>query len=299
MKVPLRFLHANRYQLCGAVHEGETWTERTFKHLALLNLNRASAITALWTLTLCYLPGVIAAYLQLIRGTKYSRFPSWLDTWLKMRKQLGLSMLFLAAIHTCLGLAVWSSRYDGLVWEKPLVLSANVMVNATTFVTKNVTVHDSLMSLQGELFLTFGMLSMFITCILGVSSLPSVGATLTWREFTFIQSKLGWMALLTGTIHDGLLGWGFSPKDYLVCSLPSGAQYALHFPLLTIVLKLPLLLPCVDNALMKIRRGHDRKKKSNVSPNNSQPLDMTRRQRDHGLRFVQPYGTSRMYANNA
>ncbi|MPC39563.1 Metalloreductase STEAP2 [Portunus trituberculatus] len=65
---------------------------------------------------------------------------------------------------------------------------------------------------------------MFITFIVGVSSLPSVGATLTWREFNFIQSKLGWVALLTAVMHDGLLGWGFSADDYAVCSLPSGAQ---------------------------------------------------------------------------
>lgn len=69
-----------------------------------------------------------------------------------------------------------------------------------------------------------GTLSMFITCLLGVSSLPSVGATLSWREFTFIQSKLGWLALLTATVHDGLLGWGFHTSHYDVCSLPSGAQ---------------------------------------------------------------------------
>lgn len=44
-------------------------------------------------------PGLLAAYIQLWRGTKYSRFPKWLDDWLKMRKQLGLIMLGLAGIH--------------------------------------------------------------------------------------------------------------------------------------------------------------------------------------------------------
>lgn len=43
--------------------------------------------------------GLIAAYIQLWRGTKYSRFPNWLDDWLKMRKQLGLLMLGMAAVH--------------------------------------------------------------------------------------------------------------------------------------------------------------------------------------------------------
>ena len=54
------------------------------------------------TLALCYLPGVLAGWLQIIRGTKYSRFPAWLDNWLKMRKQLGLLMFFAASIHVCM-----------------------------------------------------------------------------------------------------------------------------------------------------------------------------------------------------
>ena len=36
------------------------------------------------------------------RGTKYSNFPAWLDSWLRMRKQLGLLMLFSASVHACL-----------------------------------------------------------------------------------------------------------------------------------------------------------------------------------------------------
>ena len=45
--------------------------------------------------------GVLAAYLQLARGTKYSQFPRWLDAWLRMRKHLGLLMLLSASIHGC------------------------------------------------------------------------------------------------------------------------------------------------------------------------------------------------------
>ena len=62
-------------------------------------LNKALSVHAVQMLTTCYFPGVIAAYIQLFRGTKYSRFPNWLDKWLKMRKQLGLLMLFSACLH--------------------------------------------------------------------------------------------------------------------------------------------------------------------------------------------------------
>ena len=67
--------------------------------LPTTNVNRALACQALNMLAICYMPGCIAAYIQLIRGTKYSRFPNFLDKWLKMRKYLGLLMLFSASMH--------------------------------------------------------------------------------------------------------------------------------------------------------------------------------------------------------
>ena len=37
------------------------------------NMNKTLAVHALVSLALCYLPGVIAAWVQIFRGTKYSR----------------------------------------------------------------------------------------------------------------------------------------------------------------------------------------------------------------------------------
>ncbi|KAK5606950.1 Metalloreductase steap4 [Crenichthys baileyi] len=61
--------------------------------------NKVFPIVSLILLSLCYLPGVIAAFLQLYRGTKYKRFPDWLDRWMLCRKQLGLIALALASLH--------------------------------------------------------------------------------------------------------------------------------------------------------------------------------------------------------
>ena len=111
------------------------------------NTNKALAVHALTTLALCYLPGVLAGWLQIYRGTKYSRFPAWLDNWLKMRKQLGLLMLFAASIHVshpvilfllqysvllqaCLSVAYMSPTYQGLVYGNPVEASAHVMEGA-------------------------------------------------------------------------------------------------------------------------------------------------------------------------
>uniref|UniRef100_A0A3Q3ANG0 STEAP family member 4 n=1 Tax=Kryptolebias marmoratus TaxID=37003 RepID=A0A3Q3ANG0_KRYMA len=61
--------------------------------------NKVFPIVALIMLSLCYLPGAIAAFLQLYRGTKYSRFPNWLDRWMVSRKQMGLVALGFAFLH--------------------------------------------------------------------------------------------------------------------------------------------------------------------------------------------------------
>lgn len=61
---------------------------------------------ALVMLSLVYLPGVIAAFLQLRRGTKYNRFPNWLDHWLTRRKQFGLCSFLCAALHAIYSLCL-------------------------------------------------------------------------------------------------------------------------------------------------------------------------------------------------
>ena len=69
--------------------------------IGLYEANRIIAWTMFWVLGLVYLPGVLAGFIQIFRGSKYSQFPTWLDAWLKCRKQLGLICLLMASIHAC------------------------------------------------------------------------------------------------------------------------------------------------------------------------------------------------------
>ena len=95
--------------------------------------------------------GNFAAYLQLLRGTKYSQFPEMLDSWLKMRKQLGILMLLSASIHGCYYCLMYTgTRHEG--W-------------------------------QSQIYLGAGVIAYFTAVILGITSLPSVSTSLTWREF--------------------------------------------------------------------------------------------------------------------
>ena len=75
------------------------WHWGRFETIPVTTVNSTLAVHAITLLALCYLPGCIGAWIQIFRGTKYSRFPNWLDKWLKMRKQLGLLMLFSASLH--------------------------------------------------------------------------------------------------------------------------------------------------------------------------------------------------------
>ena len=43
--------------------------------------------------------------------------------------------------------------------------------------------------------------------ILGITSLPSVTNVLTWKEFAFVQSKLGWLCLIFGCAHTLFFSW--------------------------------------------------------------------------------------------
>lgn len=79
--------------------------DRTFR-LPISIPNRVFPIAALTLLALVYLPGVIAAILQLYRGTKYRRFPDWLDHWMLCRKQLGLIALGFAFLHVLYTLVI-------------------------------------------------------------------------------------------------------------------------------------------------------------------------------------------------
>lgn len=68
--------------------------------------NKVCPVLALVLLGLVYLPGVLAAILQLWRGTKYRRFPGWLDRWMLCRKQLGLVALAFASVHVLYTLVI-------------------------------------------------------------------------------------------------------------------------------------------------------------------------------------------------
>lgn len=74
----------------------------------------------------------------------------------------------------------------------------------------------------------------------------------------FLQSTLGYIALLIATFHGLLFGWkrAFEEEAYRFY-LPPSFVVALALPVFVILCKLLMLLPCVACKLHQIRRGLD------------------------------------------
>lgn len=221
-----------------------------FYKLPVSVMNTTLPCVAYVLLSLVYLPGVLAAALQLKRGTKYSRFPDWLDHWLQHRKQIGLLSFFCASLHAvysfCLPLRR-SHRYDLI----------NTAVKQVLANKSNLWNEEEVWRM--EIYLSLGILALGMLSLLAVTSLPSIASSLNWREFSFVQSNLGFVALLLSTLHTLTYGWtrAFEESRYKFY-LPPTFTLTLLVPCVVIVTKGLFLLPCLSRRLSKIRRGWEK-----------------------------------------
>ncbi|KAG5849939.1 hypothetical protein ANANG_G00077020 [Anguilla anguilla] len=161
-------------------------------------VNKTLPVVSITLLALVYLAGLLAAAHQLHYGTKYRRFPRWLEDWLQCRKQFGLLSFFFAGVHVLYSLCL------------PLRRSERYLVLNTAFQQVRADVESSWNEEEVwrvEMYLSFGIMSLGLLSLLAVTSIPSVNSALNWREFSFIQSTLGYIALLIGTFHTLLFGW--------------------------------------------------------------------------------------------
>ncbi|XP_029444684.1 metalloreductase STEAP4-like [Rhinatrema bivittatum] len=213
--------------------------------------NRVFPIVSLILLALVYLPGIIASILQLYRGTKYSRFPDWLDQWMLCRKQLGLVALAYAFLHVLYTL-VMPIRYYIKWWASNYVISQ---------IKNNITYpFETSYGWRSDSYVALGMLGFFFYMLLGITSLPSVSNAVNWREFRFVQSKLGYLTLILCTGHTLIYGGErFIYNDYFYkWYLPPAFVLSLIVPCIVLVLKFIFIMPCVDRTITRIRQGWER-----------------------------------------
>ncbi|NXX90135.1 STEA4 Metalloreductase, partial [Centropus bengalensis] len=212
--------------------------------------NRICPALALILLALVYLPGVLAAILQLYRGTKYRRFPDWLDKWMLCRKQLGLVALAFASLHVLYTLVIPIRSF--VRWR----ISSSILSQALKNETQPLNTTYSWLS---DSYLALGILGFFLFVLLGITSLPSVSNNVNWREFRFVQSKLGYVTLILCTAHTLVYGGNrfLSPSSYR-WYLPNVYMLSLIIPCIVLVVKFVLVFPCLDKPLTRIRQGWER-----------------------------------------
>ncbi|XP_068611063.1 metalloreductase STEAP4-like [Brachionichthys hirsutus] len=227
----------------------EMGEDKSFRIMVTL-ANKVFPIVSLIMLSLCYLPGIIAAFIQLYRGTKYRRFPDWLDRWMLCRKQIGLLALGFGALHVLYSLIIPIRYY---VRHR---IAASMILKFKENITSEL---DTTVAWRSDSFYAMGILGFVLFLLLGITSLPSVSNALSWREFSFVQSKLGYLTLFFCTFHTYLYGWSrfLYPSIYRWYT-PPGYMISLVVPTLVIILKLLIVLPCVDRSLTRIRRGWER-----------------------------------------
>ncbi|XP_030612584.1 metalloreductase STEAP2 [Archocentrus centrarchus] len=231
------------------IHPYVKYKQSDFYKIPIEIVNRTLPTVAITLLALVYLAGQLAAAHQLYYGTKYRHFPHWLEGWLQSRKQLGLLSFFLAAIHVLYSVCLPLRRSERYL----LLNTAYQQVHSNMENTWN---EEEVWRV--EMYVSFGIMSLGLLSLLALTSIPSVHSTLSWREFSFIQSTLGYIALLIATLHGLLFGWkrAFEEEAYRFY-LPPSFVVALALPVCVIMGKVLMLLPCVSRKLHQIHRGQE------------------------------------------
>ncbi|RUS74254.1 hypothetical protein EGW08_017992 [Elysia chlorotica] len=217
--------------------------------------NKPVCMTAITLMALTYLPGHLASILQVYYGTKHRRFPQFLDTWLKSRKQLGLVSFILVALHAVMSVLIMSSAYfGGWFHKRTLTLPANLTLESRV----TLGLSQEVMTWRGEVILMLGILGLLLMTLVAVTSIRSVGDSLNWGEWRAVQSRLGHVVLVVSVAHVTVKGaeywWrlGF-PKVFR-----SAAFMSVLIPYLVLALKLAFSLPPLAGYLRNIRRGWER-----------------------------------------
>jgi predicted dinucleotide-binding enzyme len=148
----------------------------------LSHVNKVLGFTSLQLLAYVYLPSVFAAFYQLYYGTKYQRFPKYLDLWLKARKQIGLWAFLIASFHALFSIFIITPQYKKS-WFKSF--------NSSFYVPPQMTV-------IGEFDMILGVIAYFIMVLVAISSINSISKSLNWKEWNFVQTKLGIACLTSG-----------------------------------------------------------------------------------------------------
>ncbi|KAF7241942.1 Metalloreductase STEAP3 [Varanus komodoensis] len=244
------FLCFYTYNFIRQVLHPYIWDKKNkFYKMPVEVINTTLPCVAYVMLSLVYLPGVLAAIFQLYHCTKYRRFPDWLDQWLQHRKQIGLLSFYCAALHAAYSFCLPMRQSQRYLLLNEAVKQMEKKTDA--WVEEEVW--------RKEIYISLGIMALGLLSLLAITSLPSISNSLTWREFSFIQSTLGFVALVISTLHTLTYGWtrAFDENQYKFY-LPPTFTLTLLVPCAIILAKLFFCLPCMSQRLRRIRNGWEK-----------------------------------------
>lgn len=167
-----------------------------------------------------FLPGSVAAVVQLGRGTAARPFPRWLASWLGARKQLGLLGFWFGLLHSFAAAANGFPRRTATFTPLP----------------------------DHYRYWAAGVVALGLYWVLASASTGGTAAALSWAEFRFLFSWLGLATVGVTLLHVGVLVRFYSQHDdanpaqtvfltFGVLGLAGVAMLALKLPPLSLAVR--------------------------------------------------------------
>jgi predicted dinucleotide-binding enzyme len=216
--------------------------------------SKAFAWTATYGFALSLLPGVLARLIKQLRGPR-ARISRMLLWGLGIRKHVGILALYFVFLHACLMLLTFGSEYFGF------------MLNDSR----------GKMRWTGEASMLFGVISISFFSIVGIASLPSVGAVMNKAQATLVFGPLVWLGLMTALAHIMILGvesWSEKDENLHVWpgDMPPVTLMASLIPLLVLLLKFIQVTITISQAFLMRRKKRNSSTGSDHSDSDSIPV---------------------------
>lgn len=234
-------------------NDGKTISD--WENFPLNTMNKILGIVCYTMFGLAYLPGPIAGLVQLVRNEASLPFPGWFAKWMMLRKAIGLVAMWIAAVHMIASCLVWVREYK----YYPFFMHSKVGYDAEP---------NKKMTWKAEMSMIAACFGFCLYIIVSLTSIGSVAEAMTWREWRFVQSGIGHLALLLCTWHVFCLSWQWKTSLYAQDSFiqngwPVNNDYhqlpptyfSYPIPVLASVLHLLLMLPGIRQKLHQIRKG--------------------------------------------
>eukprot|EP00611_Tribonema_gayanum_P001291 TRINITY_DN10953_c0_g1_i1.p1 TRINITY_DN10953_c0_g1~~TRINITY_DN10953_c0_g1_i1.p1 ORF type:complete len:491 (+),score=152.72 TRINITY_DN10953_c0_g1_i1:155-1627(+) len=214
-------------------------------HGLLWVMNKGVCWAAITVLSLSFMPGPLVQLLQLWTGRAYVTLREPLATAMGCRKALGLWAAFFVANHFGMSCMLMNQK----VYKK-------------FYVTEAGDGHEGWLSISGELSMLLGTFAATLLGVMTLASMPGAAAVLSWREYHFIFSYLGWLALAASTWHVIATSYPkFLRPQTLEAydGMPTVGLLSIIPPMLAMALKLAVL--AFTPRLNRIKRGGQQRRR--------------------------------------